>query len=83
MSTKEAIVLAIEYLKEIYPTISDFLVEEIETKGRLWTITISFPSLTVQGAFANSILGSPRTYKSIEIDPQDGIVVSMKIRTLD
>ncbi len=83
MNTKEAIETAIKYLEEIYPTVSDFLVEEIETKGRLWTITISFPSLTVKGAFASSLLGGPRTYKSLDIDPEDGMVKSMKIRIVD
>lgn len=83
MKTKDAIEAAIAFLQEIYPDVSDFLVEEIELKGRLWKITLSFPSLNVKGAFANSLLGSPRTYKSLEIDTEKGTVISMKIRTVD
>lgn len=82
MDAKEAIAIALNYVKDVYPTAADFLIEEIELSDddSKWFVTISFPEATLKGEFIRSLMGHPRAYKIVAIDAKTSIVRSMKMR---
>jgi hypothetical protein len=82
MDAKQAIDIAINYVKAVYPNSSDFLVEEIEISDddTKWKVTVSFPEISLKGELTRSLMGHPRSYKIVTIDAKTGSVRSMKMR---
>jgi len=79
---KTASKIAIEFVQSIYPDNTDLQVEEIETTedGKYWLITIGMYDLTgIKGTLA-ALAPKPRKYKAVQINKEDGLVQSMKIR---
>lgn len=81
---KKAIEIALTHIKEIYPNVSNFEVEEVEISDddSHWAITLSMPDERVKGALALSLTGYPKKYKSLNIDAKTGRVKAMKIRNI-
>ena len=79
ITAKEALDVAVNYLREFYTKISNILLEEIELTEdeRYWLITLSYRK--VDASIALGIL-PPRQYKVFKIDAAKGQVVSMKMR---
>lgn len=84
ITTKQAIAIALRYIKEVYPTVTTFEVEELELAddNSHWSVTISMPDETVIGEFAKALTGYPKKYKSININAESGQVKAMKIRKI-
>ncbi|MFA7325947.1 MAG: hypothetical protein WC121_04730 [Candidatus Kapaibacterium sp.] len=82
MDAKDAIKLAIDYIKEFYPIVTNPLLEEVEDddSNNSWLITLSF---NLEKSDVYQFLDIPnRTYKTVEIEKSNGNVKSMKIRQL-
>ncbi|UFH56616.1 hypothetical protein [Spirosoma sp. KNUC1025] len=86
LSVREAARNALNFYKDIYPTISGELVEEVELdeSHNYWLITLSFPVTADPASTVSAVLfpKTERKYKLFKIDAQNGNVESMKIRTL-
>ncbi len=81
---KTASGIAIEFVQKIYPENGDFKVEEIETTEdrKYWLITVGMYDYSdVKGTLA-ALVTKPRKYKSVQIDKENGEVISMKIRKI-
>lgn len=81
---KQASENALAFVEKIYPENGDFQVEEIETTedGKYWLITIGmYDFKDVKGTLA-ALVTKPRKYKSVQIDKENGDVISMKIRKI-
>jgi hypothetical protein len=87
LSVREAAQNALNFYKDIYPTISGELVEEVELdeSHNYWLITLSFPVVADPTSPFSAALfpKTERKYKLFKIDAQNGNVESMKIRTLE
>lgn len=82
MDAKEAIKLAIDYIKEFYPEVENPLLEEVEDdeSNNSWLITLSF--VLEQSDVSQFLNITDRTYKTVEIEKSSGNVRAMKIRQL-
>lgn len=81
IDSKTAVKLAGTYFRELFPTVQDMRLEEVElsSDGQFWLVTYSFakPELTVFGsAFANP----QRDYKVVKLDANTGEPQGVKIR---
>ena len=83
IDAKTAIIIALDYIKDIYSQYSDFDVEEIELSEDKthWSITISMPDNSNRPTIA-IISGINRKYKKIIIDNITQQVKGMQIRKL-
>ena len=79
----EAIRKSLEFAEQIYASkLDDARVEEVDTTGKNWLITLSFhPPRAKTSRLAQAIAGQPdREYKVFQINKANGRVNSMKIR---
>lgn len=90
---KEAAKRGADFLRSIYESADDILVEEVELdeKQQAWLITFSYlynrkqPENTtgnVLAALSTLYPSRERNYKTLKIDVKTGAVLSMKIREL-
>ena len=84
MEVTEAVLAAKNYVLEIFGEegIVNVGLEEVQSKGRTWIITIGFSRPWDRNV--GPILGgnTGRTYKDIEIRDEDGRILSVKDRNL-
>ena len=80
IDVKRAVAIAIEYLRELIPTIakSGISLEEVELDGHTWLVTLGFTDKYSTGLRAMNSSG--RAYKQFRIDSRSGAVSSMRIR---
>ena len=83
MGPKEAVQVAKRHVLELFEDegISDVGLEEIETAGGYWKITIGF-SRKWDLSVSSVLGGSGRAYKVLQINKKDGDVLSVKDRNL-
>ena len=93
VDAKQAVKMAMEYLKEMYDTkeFKDIMLEEVELSedNQYWNVIIGFARRQVstsEGPMA-SLVGKTEQYKRefkiFTIDAESGIVRSMKIKKSD
>ena len=84
MEVTKAVLAAKDYVHEIFDDegIMNVGLEEVQSKGRTWKITIGFSRPWDRNV--GPILGgnTGRTYKDIEIRDEDGRILSVKDRNL-
>ena len=84
MEVTKAVLAAKDYVHEIFDDegIMNVGLEEVQSKGRTWIITIGFSRPWDRNV--GPILGgnTGRTYKDIEIRDEDGRILSVKDRNL-
>jgi hypothetical protein len=79
MTPKEVVTTAIAFAQEITDA-NDARVEEIERKGSVWLVTLSFRS-SDSSAFGEAVTGKrARDYKVFTVNDEDAAVLSMKMR---
>jgi len=82
ISVKEAVQKAAEYFADLYPDkFPNVLVEEIESKGNDWLITMGFDD--VPDIFSQLPKRPVRRFKLFTIDALTGEVKSMRIREVE
>lgn len=83
---KEAVAAAQEFIGKLYPSVSNFALEEVQRSDDLkyWLITLGFlrekPPVKL---FGQTIAASPqleRVYKLIKVNAENGEAVAMQIR---
>jgi hypothetical protein len=87
IDVREAIQKALAFAEQIYASkLDDPRVEEVDSTGIHWLITLSFslPRVETNSALRNAIIGTSleRQYKIFKVNKSDGAVSSMKIREL-
>ena len=77
-----ATLIAKKFVQDIYPSDTDFDVEEIETTEdqKFWIITIGMTGSAKTENPLFNLANKIRRYKSVQIDKENGKVISMKIR---
>lgn len=81
INAKTAAAKAIDYLKDFYNDASNVQVEEVElSDDQKWLITLGYFDPQKDNPFSFSF--GERKYKLLTVD-QDGIVKSMKIRSVE
>jgi hypothetical protein len=77
IDVKQAVNIAVEYLKAFYPHLKQIRLEEVELSDdrNFWFITLSYPDES-----NITILPPSKQYKIFKIDVETGEVLSMKIR---
>ena len=84
MEPKQAVAIAKSHVMELFAdeSIRNLGLEEIESNGIYWNVTIGFSRPWDVGV--NSVLGnSDRAYKVIRINRNNGCVISVKDRNLN
>jgi len=87
IDAKQAVTLAKEYALSMFDpgSLANLRLEEIEMKDSVWHVTLSWvdPDAQRAGGLAGALnLRLPRVYKVFEIDPSNGQVLAMTMRTL-
>lgn len=83
IGVQEATMNAVQYVKSVIPSATDFLVEEVELREgprANWLITLSMTLPSRASSFL-AAMGGQKEYKSIEVAAESGLVRSMKIKT--
>jgi hypothetical protein len=76
---KEAVQRAFTFGKDFYPQGKDFRLEEVEPVSGGWSVVLSFVT-GEPGTLALALgQGSPRIYKTITIDSNNGRAQSLKV----
>lgn len=89
VDAKQAIDLAHQHLKDLFPDAEAVRLEELETAnpGSLWRVTLSYlmkGDEPLSGTSRMAAILAPenmrREFKVFEIHPQDGALLAMRIR---
>ena len=78
---KDAVSAAMKYFRELFPNVSNLMLEEIEQSedGKYWFVTLGYDSNRRKGPLD---FGQARTYKTFSIDSASGKLKSVKIRSV-
>lgn len=83
VTVRDATIIAGNYVREVIPSASDFLVEEVEFRDGskpAWLITLSMALPSRPSVFMTGL--GQKNYKVIEVSADTGQVRSMKIKTI-
>ena len=84
MEVKQAVEVAKQYIRDLFGEegIMNVGLEEVEERGGYWSITIGFSREWDRNVGAVLSGALSRTYKTIEINDEDGQVLSVKDRKI-
>lgn len=83
IDVKAAVQIALNFIAEIYKdeNLSDVRLEEVDSKGTEWWVTVGFRTPDTVAAIAESLgRKAPRDYKVVKVDSTTGEVIGMAMR---